>query len=250
MYVLLAILVYCVSTATMVGVIFGHVEAGFWAVHSVQFAGVLDGVLLMRMLGVRARAVHHAAQRATQELDAMHSLAHTDPLTGLPNRRGLQAALTTALLRCTPDQVLAVFMLDLDGFKPINDQFGHDAGDELLVAVAARLQTLVRHNDVVARLGGDEFVVMASSLNKGERAIDLGNKMLEAFSAPFQLSSQRCQVGLTIGYALAPLDGQDAKTLLKAADAGMYLGKSEGKHCLRRVGEGSAPGALAYAVSA
>jgi diguanylate cyclase len=125
-------------------------------------------------------------------------------------------------------------MLDLDGFKQVNDRFGHDVGDELLVAVAQRLKAHLRSSDVVARVGGDEFVVMASGPHNERQAHDLGSKLLEAFEQPFDLSRQRCSVGLTIGYVLVPLDGVDAVDLLRRADAAMYLGKQSGKNCLRR----------------
>jgi diguanylate cyclase (GGDEF)-like protein len=117
--------------------------------------------------------------------------------------------------------------LDLDGFKPVNDEHGHDVGDELLVAVARRLQGHVRATDLVARLGGDEFVVVASALESPAQAHDLANKLLDAFHAPFTLSSTKVQVGLTIGYALAPLDAYDATSLLKLADARHVPGKTE-----------------------
>jgi diguanylate cyclase (GGDEF)-like protein len=234
LYILLGALVYFAAAATMSGVIFGRVALNAWTQHSVQLATLLDTMLLMRMLSLRASAVERAAVRANQERDAMHSLAHTDPLTGLPNRRGIHGALALALPHCTPDKMLAVYVLDLDGFKPINDRYGHDVGDVLLTAVATRLQSLVRSSDVVARMGGDEFVILASGLHATQQAEDLGHKLLEAFRVPFELGRVRCDVGLTIGYALAPLDGVDPKDLLKLADAGMYVGKQEGKHCLRR----------------
>ena len=233
-YIVLGALVYFSAVVTMTGLIYGRIDVSFWTQHSVQLAALLDTLLLMRLLDLRSKAIRHAAQRAAQERDAMHSLAYADPLTGLANRRGLNAALTTALPQCSTDRILAVYVLDLDGFKPVNDRHGHDVGDELLAAVAGRLRSLTRNSDVVARMGGDEFVILASGLHNGAQAIDLGNKLLDAFRKPFDLSGLRCQVGLTIGYALAPLDGCDPRTLLKRADAGMYLGKQEGKHCLRR----------------
>jgi diguanylate cyclase (GGDEF)-like protein len=237
-YFLLAALVYCAAAFIMSSLIFGRTPVNFWTLHSVQLAGLLDALLLGRLLSLRTQAAQHAAHSATLERDAMHTLASTDPLTGLPNRRGLQTALTAALAPCTTDSMVAVFVLDLDGFKPINDQYGHDVGDELLVAVARRLQSQVRSHDVVARVGGDEFVVVVNGLIDAERAIDLGDQILVAFRAPFQLNRHRCQIGLTIGYALAPLDGKDAKVLLKIADAGMYSGKHQGKNCVRRVAQG------------
>ena len=116
----------------------------------------------------------------------------------------------------------------------MNDQHGHDVGDELLVAVAQRLRGHLRESDVVARLGGDEFVVMTHLLNQPEQAHDLGMKLLDAFRSPFALGNRQVWVGLTIGYTLAPHDGSDAMGLLRLADAAMYSGKQAGKFCLRR----------------
>lgn len=225
---------YFVSTAILVGVIKGSVPANFWTLHSFQFGATLDMLLFMRVLGLRTKAVHTAAQHATRERDALHSMAHTDPLTGLPNRRGFNTALAEALPHCTPDKLLAVYMLDLDGFKTVNDQFGHDVGDELLIAVAERLRSKLRASDVVARVGGDEFVAMTTGLHTEQQAQGLGTQLIEAFKAPFELAQHSCSVGLTIGYVLVPLDGDDPVALLKRADAAMYAGKQSGKSCLRR----------------
>ena len=118
----------------------------------------------MAVLGLRVQAIHRNADRARLETETLRALSQTDALTGLPNRRGLQDRLQLALESATPQQMLAVFLLDLDGFKPVNDRYGHDVGDALLVAVGKRLQQQLRGSDVVARLGGDEFVVLASGL--------------------------------------------------------------------------------------
>jgi diguanylate cyclase (GGDEF)-like protein len=233
---LVAWAVYFFSTAIIIGVINGRAPVNFWTLHSFQFGAALDMLLFMRVLGLRTQAIHAAAQRATQERDVMRSLAHTDALTGLPNRRGLHVQLTGALTRCSEHDVLALYLLDLDGFKPVNDQHGHDTGDELLVAVGRRLQACTRSRDVVARLGGDEFVVMTTGLHGEEQARALGQQLLESFRAPFQLAGHHCQVGLTVGYVLAPHDGHDAAELLKLADAAMYAGKQDGKGCVRRGG--------------
>ena len=231
---LLAWLVYFVATAIVIGVINGRVPVNFWTMHSFQFGATLDMLLFMRVLGLRTKALRLEALDANRERDVMRSLAHTDPLTGLPNRRGLNIALASALSRCSPERMLAVYVMDLDGFKPVNDQHGHDVGDELLIAVTRRLQGHVRQSDLVARLGGDEFVVMAGQLHSLQQAQELGNKLLDAFRAPFSLQNVRVEVGLTIGYAIAPHDGNDAIGLLKLADAAMYSGKQGGKFCLRR----------------
>ena len=231
--------VYGVATLTMAGLLRGLVPSNFWTQHAFQFGSLFEMLMWMRVLGVRIEDLRASAQRAHLERDALRSLAHTDALTGLPNRRGLNEALDRALPGCTPARMTAVYLLDLDGFKPVNDRLGHEAGDEVLVGVARRLEGLVRASDVVARLGGDEFVVVAAGLPGDTEARALGLKLLDAFRQPFRAGGQDCAVGLTIGYALAPLDGRDALGLLKRADAAMYAGKQAGRHCLRRGGVSS-----------
>ncbi|MFN4120183.1 diguanylate cyclase domain-containing protein [Acidovorax sp.] len=234
---------YGIAAAVMVCLVQGWVPANFWTVHSFQFGATVDMLLFLRVMGLRANAQRALAQEALRERDLMHSLAHSDPLTGLSNRRGLQNALQQALESCAPHNLVAVYLMDLDGFKPINDVHGHDVGDDLLVAVAHRLQANVRHQtDVVARLGGDEFIIMARHLPTAQDAEELGRALLRAFEAPFILSHLRLRVGLTIGYALAPTDGREPQDLIRLADAAMYAGKQEGKHCIRR---NSSPWALA-----
>ena len=233
-YLLVAWAVYFASTAVLIEVIKGNVGVNFWTLHSFQFGATLDMLLFMRVLGLRTKALQSEVVRATRERDSLHSLAFTDPLTGLANRRSLTTSISAALEASAPTNILAVYMMDLDGFKQVNDRFGHDVGDELLVAVANRLKSNLRNSDVVARLGGDEFLVMSNGLSTDNQAQEIGEKLLAAFVEPFVLSTKSCQVGMTIGYALAPHDGQTSAQLLKRADAAMYEGKSSGKNCLRR----------------
>ena len=233
-FFLLAWIFYFFGRAVTLGIVTGQIGVNFWTMHMSQFGAAIDMLIFMRIAILRSAAVHAAATRATQEHATLHSLAHTDPLTTLLNRRGLNTTLTAALHNCEPDKLLAVYMLDLDGFKLVNDQFGHDVGDELLEIVASRLRATVRAGDGIARLGGDEFVVLAGGLQSDQQAVDLGAKLLDAISLPFALSRHQCSVSVTIGYMLAPLDGRDAETLLKQADAAMYAGKQSGRNCLRR----------------
>jgi diguanylate cyclase len=146
----------------------------------------------------------------------------------------LNEALVALVPYATPQRLLAVYMLDLDGFKPVNDQYGHDVGDELLVAIGARLTSAVRAQDIVARVGGDEFVVVASDVASEAMAVDLGDKLLAVFRSPFECGGHDCRVGVTIGYVLVPADGVQIASLLKAADAAMYAGKQHGKGTLVR----------------
>jgi diguanylate cyclase (GGDEF)-like protein len=237
-YFLFAWLIYFITTAIMVEVIKGRIGANFWTLHSFQFGATIDMLAFMRVLGLRTKALQTAIMHARSERDNMHSLAHTDPLTGLPNRRSLNSAISEAIKHANSDKILAVYMLDLDGFKQVNDQYGHDVGDELLIAVAERLRRNLRDTDIISRLGGDEFVVMSSGLHNTRQAQELGEKLLRAFNYAFILSEQTCRVGLTVGYALAPMDGHDSNSLLKRADAAMYAGKQGGKNCVLR-GEAS-----------
>ncbi len=231
---LAAWLIYALATATIIGVIRGVLPVNFFTLHAFQFGATLDMLLFMRVLGLRTRALQLSAQTATRERDAMVSLAHTDPLTGLPNRRHLNASLQAALMHCGPGRFVGVYVLDLDGFKPINDRHGHDVGDTLLAAVAQRLRAHTRASDLIARVGGDEFVLMATGLTSDEDAQEIGRKLLDAFEAPFNVEGHTLQIGMTGGYALAPADGSDLVSLMKRADAAMYAGKQAGKRCLRR----------------
>ncbi len=235
-YFLVAWAVYLISAVVLIEVIKGRIGVNFWTLHSFQIGATLDMLLFMRVLGLRTKALQSEIKAAHRERDSFHSLAYSDPLTGLANRRSLNASISKAIERASASHMLAVYMLDLDGFKQVNDQFGHDVGDELLIAVAARLKSSLRTSDVVARLGGDEFLVLSTDLKHEQQARDLGEKLLAAFTQPFTLSMQTCQIGITIGYALAPQDGQDTAKLLKRADAAMYAGKNSGKNCVRRDG--------------
>ena len=233
---LVAWVAFGIAAGVMVCLVQGWVTANFWTLHSFQIGATLDMLLFLRVMGLRALATQVQAQEAMRERDLMQSLANTDPLTGLSNRRGLQHALHAALAHCSPQRLVAVYLIDLDGFKPINDAHGHDVGDDLLVAVGHRLQANVRHQtDLVARLGGDEFIIMARDLATPEQAEELGRSLLRAFEHPFTLSQLRIKVGLTIGYALAPLDSDDPQGLLRYADAAMYAGKQRGKHSVQRI---------------
>ena len=225
---------YLIAAIALGLLVQGRLPANGWTMHAFQAGSAFDMLLFMRMLGLRTASLRLEALHASRERDAMRSLAHTDPLTDLPNRRGLDIALHAALPRSRPEGLLAVYVLDLDGFKPVNDQYGHDVGDRLLIAVTARLREHLRHADTVARIGGDEFVVMASELHDAEQAHELGNKLLDAFRTAFAVGPHEIRVGLTIGYALAPTDAREASVLIKLADAAMYSGKQSGRFCVRR----------------
>jgi diguanylate cyclase (GGDEF)-like protein len=225
---------YAIGVAVMAAFLRGHAPVNGWTQHSLQIASMAEMAMWMAVLGVRMEGIRRAAEQAQREQDRLQLLASTDPLTGALNRRGLQAALAKRLARCDEQHQVAVFVLDLDGFKPVNDRLGHDAGDELLVGVAVRLRGCVRENDLVARVGGDEFVVVVDGLPDTELAQRIGQKLLAALERPFDIANDSCRVGATIGYALSPLDATQSEELLRLADAAMYLGKQAGKNQVRR----------------
>lgn len=233
-YFLAAWVGYFVATFVMVSLIKGRLPANWWTLHSFQIGATLDMLLFMRVMTLRLESMHAAAAQAAHERDTLRSMALSDALTGLPNRRGLSAQLEQRLPAATPDRLLALYLLDLDGFKQVNDAHGHEVGDALLVAVADRLRERVREGDVVARLGGDEFIVVADRLRAPADAEAVGRGLLEAFAQPFDAGGVPCRVGLTVGYVLAPLDAADVRALMRLADGAMYAGKQAGKQCLKR----------------
>ena len=156
--------------------------------------------------------------------------ANYDTLTGLANRSLLQDRLEQALLTATSFGTrLAVVFVDLDRFKYINDSLGHHVGDELLKAVAARIQSCVRECDTVARLGGDEFVLLINGHSGPESVRHLMESMLGAVAQPWAIDQGEFHVSCSIGVALHPEDGADARTLLKHADSAMYRAKDSGR---------------------
>ena len=177
-------------------------------------------------------------QRAMEE--QLRRQALEDPLTGLSNRALLRDRLEHAvarLQRVTDGQRLAVFFLDLDDFKTVNDSLGHAAGDVLLTAVGQRLSGAVRAIDTVARLGGDEFAVLAEDIPAEMDPNDLGRRLTKALMPAFQVGETEVFVRASVGYAVAS-PGDDGDLLLRNADLAMYQAKAEGKSGLRRYDPG------------
>jgi len=233
-YLLLAFTFYVATVIVTTTTIRGKLPANVWTLHSLTFGEMCHILAFTLVLISRARELRQASEYARMEHEVMRSMAYTDPLTGLPNRRSLSDALTPALVGASPQHMVGVYLIDLDEFKQINDTYGHEIGDELLVEVARRLQSNVRSGDIVARLGGDEFVVLADGLRGPDQAKDIGNQLLALFEAPVKLGNVEVSIGLTIGYAVAPIDGREAATVLRLADGAMYQGKQGGKRRLQR----------------
>lgn len=158
-------------------------------------------------------------------------LANYDHLTGLPNRRNLMAAIQNRILN--PEvKNMAVIFLDLDKFKPVNDNYGHQVGDDLLIAVAKRLRASVRDGDFVGRLGGDEFVILLEDpIMPQEAAIRVAEKVIKAISSPFNISNQQLNINTSIGISLYPEHSDNPDELITLADNAMYKSKDDGTGC-------------------
>jgi diguanylate cyclase (GGDEF)-like protein/PAS domain S-box-containing protein len=160
----------------------------------------------------------------------MRELALHDALTGLPNRTLFSDRLRQALAAAQRERRrLAVMFIDLDKFKPINDEHGHAVGDELLKEVAKRMHACVRESDTVARIGGDEFVVLLRSVEGGPLAVGVGEKIRHSLNEPFEVLGLRLEISCCIGVALSPEHGVDEIELSKNADAAMYWAKAHGR---------------------
>ncbi len=175
------------------------------------------------------------AKRAFDEQQReVNRLALHDPLTGLFNRRYLRLQLDAAIAKAERDRsMLALLVLDLDGFKPINDRHGHAAGDEVLVEVARRLGKHARRGELVARLGGDEFVIVLDHCKDLEEVAHLSQRLVKALSEPIALSQGEVTVNTGVGVAIFPVDGHNLDDLLRKADVALYRAKAAGRGELR-----------------
>ena len=158
-------------------------------------------------------------------------MAYSDALTRLPNRAALELRLAKAIARATRDHLtLAVYFIDLDNFKNVNDSLGHDKGDEVLIEVANRLSQIIRSEDTLSRLGGDEFILLSESIENEHAVYTLANRMLAALREPIVLVPNTIYINASIGISLFPDDGKTTQELIKNADMAMYKAKSEGKN--------------------
>mgnify|MGYP006272444899 FL=1 len=170
-------------------------------------------------------------------------LAHTDPLTGLGNKRALEVHLGEAFADCGPDKRVALIAIDLDGFKAINDTHGHAVGDETLKQVAERICAETRMEDVPVRVGGDEFAIICRDVERDQTVTRLAMRLRRSLSAPYDLSVATELMSASIGIAYAPEDAADMQNLVRRADEALYAAKAAGRN--RIIAYGSVVGGLA-----
>jgi diguanylate cyclase len=215
----------------------GALLAGLACLPFSPYAALLPlAILVVSLVRKLQRALRHQARLRTEIATLVRneawlkSQAFTDNLTGLANRLLLADRFQLTLERSKRNRAeFALLMVDLNGFKTINDTYGHAAGDQVLRAVAQRLVATVRGSDTVARLGGDEFVLLIESFEDADELVHLGRKLIAAISADITLSDQTLvNVGASVGFALFPRNGTDLDSMLDTADRGMYDCKVSG----------------------
>ena len=215
---------YCVTTA---------IAEPLWLDHTLQEARprwTVEGVLLALFIFAltRLQVVHGKLKRA---LVTQQRLARTDPLTHCPNRYALETIAPNLLAQAgRRNEWVAVGLFDLNDFKPVNDRFGHDVGDALLVTVAERLKAATRTSDFVARLGGDEFVILLTGLTAQGAYAELtafGERLLRHFAEPFTVGGTTLPISYGIGWALFPQHGEELNTLLRRADEALLALKAQ-----------------------
>jgi len=174
--------------------------------------------------------LHDITKRKRVERE-LHSRATHDPLTGLANRAEIERRLDLRWERyaARPNEPFAVMFVDLDGFKPVNDSFGHAAGDQLLQRVAEQLCDCVRSSDTVGRIGGDEFAILLDRIGKIEEATLVGDRILTAIKTPFDVSGERVSISTSIGIATSDSECKSGEGILRCADEAMYAAKSRGR---------------------
>lgn len=179
------------------------------------------------VLGVQFIGLVRDISREEEDRQKIEYMVTHDALTGLNNRNSLSNVLSEYVRRV---QSFAVLFIDIDGFKPVNDTFGHDIGDQVLIAIAQRMCSVVASSDTIARLGGDEFIVVLPDVADSSDVEQVATRLLERISMPMNFDEISCRVGASIGAALFPEHAHTAEKILQAADGAMYKAKQAGKN--------------------
>ncbi|WP_233356566.1 diguanylate cyclase [Pseudomonas mangrovi] len=228
---------------------FALIPSNAFTMHAMQIGSALEMILLSLALAARfnelkrqkeqvlqshERQLEHRVAERTEALEEanrqLSSMAMQDALTQLANRTSLQRQLDQAIQRAKRrNETLAVMLIDLDGFKPINDLHGHELGDQVLIEIARRLRDCARDSDLPARLGGDEFVLICEAIHSAEHALEVAERILTGLHAPILLGELCLQVGASIGIVLSRGE-ESGTTLIRQADAAMYAAKAAGRN--------------------
>ncbi|MFC7461689.1 diguanylate cyclase domain-containing protein [Hydrogenophaga defluvii] len=210
------------SVLVVVGVNWGIINAPFLLANGLQIGVVAEMLVFAYALSARVRLLRQRQTELRREADHLAEAVATDALTGLANRVGLSQR---AEQLAADQQAHAVMLLDLDRFKPVNDTYGHEVGDRLLIEVARRLQSQMREGDLVARLGGDEFVVLLGGRQTPAQLAAMAQRLCEAVQQPLLHAGHLISVDASIGIARCPEHGRTLTELLRHADAAMYRAK-------------------------
>jgi diguanylate cyclase (GGDEF)-like protein len=200
-----------------------------WA--TLLIANGMFSVVTLQAIGEYNRSLIKLVQEVKQQRDQIEQLATYDQLTGLPLMRLAEDRIKMAIhsARRSANKIALLF-IDLDGFKAVNDTFGHEAGDQVLREVAKRLTGAIRAEDTAARIGGDELLVVLVGLRDSNVAAVVAEKIIRAISAPIAYKTHSIAVGASIGISLFPDHASDAQTLRQLADTAMYTAKKSGKN--------------------
>ncbi len=217
-----------------------HIEQGYLAgavdylQKPIQKTTLLSKVrVFLDLWMLRSGLEEEIAQRKHAE-SKIEYMAWHDPLTNLPNRRALYDQINDLIYRSKRNNFTsAIIFIDLDGFKAVNDKYGHEAGDKLLIHVSGNYLQIVRKTDTVARIGGDEFVVLICDINENTSLISKIETLIDASSKPILLGDHKVRISASMGIALYPDHGDDSASLLNHADQAMYQAKSDGKNTFR-----------------
>ncbi len=158
--------------------------------------------------------------------EQLHRLSHTDELTGIANRRHFMTYLDELIIESNQhNREFAVLFIDLDHFKVVNDTYGHEYGDKILIDATQRMQIALRETDLVARLGGDEFVIALEMISSADKTIAIAKELIQSLSIPYEIKSKTLTIGASIGVSLYPKHGNCTEALLKHADLALYQAK-------------------------
>jgi diguanylate cyclase (GGDEF)-like protein len=217
---------------------FGLIPNTILTQYAIFIGSALEMLLLSFALVQRIDQVQKHSQyliTANSELkdqeSSLRQLAHYDALTGLSNRTLIMEKFALLLAHSKRnDTKVAILFLDLDGFKPINDLYGHHIGDDILIIMADRLRSLLRNSDTIGRIGGDEFIVLVEKGDGDFNPQEVANKIKKAIAEPISIMGDNLQLGVSIGAAIYPDNGKDIATLVSLADTAMYIDKAYRHH--------------------